>query len=175
MKETPSWLAAVALLVAGGTAAADTLPSSWFGTWRGPCTTQIVGAAGPGTPFELELDIRPREEPDAVSWTMTYRGTGRQDVRPYVLRTVDAARGHFAVDEGRGVLLDTFLAGNVLMSHFQYRGTVLTSREELLGDRITVEFMSHDSAILRAIDVGDGQQITTNRAQSLQRCQLLRQ
>ncbi|MDQ3234778.1 MAG: hypothetical protein M3Q07_23475 [Pseudobdellovibrionaceae bacterium] len=164
-------------LIFGELANAQGLPKAWQGIWRGDCHNLRPGsnADDEARPFQLELQIGPHSTPNTLTWTMIYTENGTKQRRPYLLKTMDAAKGRFAVDEGQGTLLDTFLVGNVLMSHFEFPGsTQLTTRDELIGDTIVSDIYSYATRDLRKIGSASNPSITTHQLTSLQRCRLNR-
>ncbi len=92
----------------------------------------------------------------------------------------DVAKGHYATDEGKGVLLDeTYIAG-VLTSVFQVQTRVLESRYTLRGDTLTHELTWWDAAPSRSVkgsgaNAEGGAEIRSFRVQGMQRSVMVRQ
>ena len=67
----------------------------------------------------MELTIGPGDGPDAHEWTIVYSGMGDiVDRRPYTLVVLDAANGHYAIDEHNGLVLEARLLGDTLTTWF---------------------------------------------------------
>ena len=75
--------------------------------------------------FPMELHVAPVEGEASWTWTIVYGEGERRQVRPYVLRPVDATTGHWVVDERNGILIDAYLSGDTLLSRFEVMGNVI--------------------------------------------------
>jgi hypothetical protein len=102
-------------------------PATFEGVWKGPCVNRMRG--GRELRFPMELHVAPVESPGKGkgewTWTIVYGEGERRQVRPYVLRPVDAKAGHWVVDERNGILIDAFVSGNALHSRFSVMGNVI--------------------------------------------------
>jgi hypothetical protein len=110
------------------------LPAGWDGVWLG----DIEVHAGDKVTHRARMDLRiaPVAGSVAKTWIQTYAG---QPPRNYEIRPTESGEGRFVMDEKNGVLLDTQLVGNTLLSTFHTGGVLLTSRFELRGDELAVE------------------------------------
>lgn len=118
------------------------LPAAWHGEWTGELT--VFAPDGKTTTVPLTLVIKPLDGADGVTWKTTYGGP-KAVVKDYKLLPGDQA-GRFRIDEGGGLVLDTRLDGNVLLSTFAVGETVLTARYELSGGKLRQEVTSAKKA-----------------------------
>lgn len=110
--------------------AEQTFPDSWVGTWRGKLN--IVGGSYDGQVVDMSLQIAPLPDTPRYTWTIRY---GEEPARQYELLPVDAAQGHWVVDEKNGILIDSYLMDGVFLSQFDvYTNRVTARYEEKDGD-----------------------------------------
>ncbi|MCA9790355.1 MAG: hypothetical protein KC910_01115 [Candidatus Eremiobacteraeota bacterium] len=126
-----------------------TFPKAWVGNWQG--SLHIQGGANDGAIVPMRLSIAPKG-PDRYSWTIQY---GDQPPRPYELLTVDSASGHYVVDEKNGILIDSFLVGDSLVSQFEVGSNRITARYRQSGDQLSVEMDTFSSQPLRRSGAGN--------------------
>jgi hypothetical protein len=105
------------------------LPEAWIGHFRGPA--QVHQPGRPPMEFTMELIVAPSATAGEYTWTIVYDGAQGKQTRPYKLITRDAAKGHFAVDEANGIVLDCRLFGNTFYGQFEIAGSRITTRESL--------------------------------------------
>lgn len=150
---------------------------AWTGTWKGACG--LTPAFSGVTQFAASLEIgEPSSAGQARNFKLIYEESGAlpRQVRDYELRPVDASSGHFVVDEHNGLLLDTFLSGNVLYSNFVINGNLIQATYILNGDRLLLDMPSFDATPVRETCLAGN---SNSCAQSLglrsvQRCELAR-
>lgn len=120
-----AWVGWGALLLLS-VAHAEPLPLEWAGQWEGQ--THVL--TGPGKIQELttRLTLTPLEGTSDWRWRIQYAG---EPLRDYLLRSVDPVRGHYLLDEGQGILIDTFWVEGRLTSQFMIQGKVVTMMAEL--------------------------------------------
>jgi len=109
-------VAAAAVLagaLAGAAGAAP--PEDWIGHWTGTC--RLAPPHEGLESFPASLTVAPGSTAGALRWRLSYE-TGQRDVRDYELVPVDAAKGHYAIDEKNGLLLDAVLSDGVLYAPF---------------------------------------------------------
>lgn len=107
------------------------LPDRWHGVWQGSLTLRPPLKNFPAT-SPMELRIAPKEK-NRWSWTIAYSG---QPERGYELVALPESPGAFVMDEKNGILLDTFLEENELLSAFEVDGRLLLTRYTLLSSGI---------------------------------------
>lgn len=116
-------------------AAGAAAPADWAGDWFGACT--VTPAYQGIESFRAKLNIGPQSAEGRLRWKITYE-LAQRDVRDYQLVPVDAAKGHYAVDEKNGLLLDAFLADGVLYMPFTIGGTLITATYSVGADGVMV-------------------------------------
>ncbi len=116
-------------------------PDDWVGQWAGEC--RLLGPEGERMRFRMELEIGPMHK-GRGSWRVTYGEGEDAQVRPYELLTVDAAAGHYAIDEHNGIVLDSYVRGGAFYSAFSMQGNLLLARYECVGDDLHVEIATVD-------------------------------
>ena len=144
MKPTPFLLAAaIGLASLGGCTApphqlaTGAFPDAWEGHWEGEL--EIWAADSVRQRVGMGLTIGPADASGRRAWTMAYEG---QPDREYALLPIDTAAGHWAIDEGDGLILRADLTGNVLVSRFSVGSALLMSVTRFEPDRIVFEILS---------------------------------
>lgn len=115
-----------------------TLPAAFIGHWKGELEWRVAGKA-PKT-FAMELLVKPADSPGHYSWLIRYGSEGN-DQRPYLLKPVDSANGHWVIDEQNGIVLDSYLLGNSLHGAFTVQNNTIIDRYSLQGDSLQVSFL----------------------------------
>ncbi len=128
------------------------IPRTWLGKWAGQVTA--ISTAGPSGSFQMELEVAEAKEPNVYTWTITYSGPQGRSERPYLLKVIDASKGHYAIDEQNGVVIDAMKLGDGLYSHFSIQGQTLWTRYEWkgTGDQQEVHFELISAASAEAAD-----------------------
>lgn len=123
-------------------------PADWLGHWQGDLL--IYSPKGVIDTVPMALIHEPLSD-GRWKWEIIYnRGIkGKEERRAYELFTVNAENGHFCVDEKDGILLDSYVRGNVLYSRFEVMGTVLESAERIENDCLVFEIWSGSQAKIR--------------------------
>ncbi|TMP40504.1 hypothetical protein CWB96_03145 [Pseudoalteromonas citrea] len=97
--------------------ASSTIPDGWAGLYKGECDL-ISPQRGAYLNFAMSLEIANQENGE-VSWVLTYGSAPSQSIRNYNLLTIDETKGHYAIDENNGIIIDQFLVGNEFVSMFE--------------------------------------------------------
>ena len=123
------------------TAAIPEFPKDYIGNWSG--ILQIYKGTGKVQEVPMQLNIQPLKDSAGTqySWEIIY-GEKAKDHRPYRLVPVDAAKGHWLVDENDGIQLDCFYLGGTLFSTFAVEGNLLTSMDRLENGKLYYEITS---------------------------------
>jgi hypothetical protein len=160
------------LLVSSNALASGLQP--WEGDWQGTCrlTPAYDGIAS----FKMRLQVGDTNGGRAA-WTVTYEGMGNRprETRAYEVMAVDAAQGHYAIDEHNGLILDSYLLGSTLYSAFTIGQVLIPARYELTAaGRMTVEMPSLAVVPVRTSCVEGNPQLCARsfRLNSVQRCEL---
>lgn len=87
----------------------------------------------------MKLNIAPTDSAGVWTYQMIYSD---KDIRDYKLRTVDAAKNKYAVDEGSNIIISESLVGNKLISSFEVEKSLLVVTQELQDDTLIFEIYS---------------------------------
>jgi hypothetical protein len=103
---------------------------------------QWMKAGKEPTSFSMQLRIFPADSIGQYNWQIIY-GDQQTDNRPYLLKPIDAAKGHWTIDERNGILLDSYLHGLSFHGAFTVQGNTIVDNYSLQADgRMQVEFFS---------------------------------
>jgi hypothetical protein len=105
----------------------------------------------------MQLHIQPADTAGQYTWQIIY-GDKEQDNRPYILKPVDSAKGHWVIDEKNGIILDSYLHGGCLHGAFTVQGNTIVDNYCVDGNTMQVEFFS--------IKLGDKKQSGNNTENS---------
>ena len=119
----------------------DTLPfpQSWLGNWVGDLNIYRENKLVQTVPMELEMSSI--DSSGNFVWAIIYGEDKEKGRRPYELQVVDAAKGHYLVDEKNTIQLETYLFQNKLYSWYQVQGNLLLSVYEKIGDQMIFEIV----------------------------------
>ncbi len=68
------------------------------------------------------------------NWHIIYGNDREKGLRPYLLRTIDASKGHYLCDELNTIKMESYLLGNKLFCYFIVEGNVIMSTYEKTAD-----------------------------------------
>ena len=114
-----------------------TFPTSFIGNWKGNLEWMVAGK--PTQTFAMQLLISAGDSSHQYNWKIVY-GDKQTDIRPYTLKPVDTAKGHWIIDEHNGILLDGYVHGNSFHGAFTVQGSTIVDNYSLENGRIKVEF-----------------------------------
>ncbi|MCB9282884.1 MAG: hypothetical protein H6563_02325 [Lewinellaceae bacterium] len=153
-------------------------PANWVGNWTGEL--EIYGASGMGQKIFMGLNIQPTGAAGEYTYEITY-GTGdAQQIRSYVLQTVDAEKGHYRIDEGNSILLDSYWLGPALVEIFSVDESLLITTTEQIEENVLLWQIivgQLDATTVTGGSEADGEEIppvTSYLAPGLQRARLVR-
>lgn len=112
-------------------------PASFVGNWKGNLEWIVAGKTT--QTFAMQLEINAADSSDHYNWKIVY-GDKQSDVRPYTLKPVDTAKGHWIIDEHNGILLDGYVHHNSFHGAFTVQGSTIVDNYTLENGRIKVEF-----------------------------------
>ncbi|HEU4469461.1 MAG TPA: hypothetical protein VFR58_00130 [Flavisolibacter sp.] len=135
------------LLLAASLAGAQDFPASFLGHWEGELEWFQAGRPTPQK-VKMQLIIKPADTAGQFTWQLIY-GDKQQDNRPYLLKPVDTAKGHWVVDEQNGILLDQYWIGGRVTNAFTVQKTTIFNNYWLEGDKLMAEFYGYSSASVR--------------------------
>lgn len=114
-------------------------PQEWIGNWKGDL--EIFNAKGKAQTIDMELHIQPLDSL-IYTWTIIYKADTIRDERKYFLKTKDAAKGRYEIDEGNSIVLDAYLLGGVLYEQFEVMGSTILTRTEKQGENLVFEILA---------------------------------
>ena len=128
------------MLLVATAAHAQNFPLDFVGHWKGEIAWYQQGKSEPRK-FAMQLRILPTDTAGHYTWQIIY-GDKETDNRPYVLKPVDTAKGHWMVDEQNGIILDQYWAGGKLHGVFSVGGSLIFNTYWLEKGALQVEFTS---------------------------------
>lgn len=126
-------------------------PKDWLGTWSGEL--HIYTEKGLQQTIPMSINNQRTSHQDTFIWSITYGPDPEKGLRDYRLIAKNPERGHYQVDEQNGIILDSYMLGNKLMSSFEVMGNQLTSTYERKSDHILFEIMMMSAQ--RGVITGD--------------------
>ncbi len=121
------------------TAQSGPFPAEWLGNWRG--TLEIHKPQSTGSQYPMKLQISQLDSAK-YRFVLIYGQYDKIDERPYELLVINAAKGHYRVDEKNSILIDAYLFGSRLITWFSVGPSVLTVSYEKMGETIVFEVTS---------------------------------
>jgi len=126
------------LLCASAVPAQQGFPYSWEGNWKGELLWYAEAGKEPKT---VKMELRVQKTDTAWSWHMIY-GPAAEDSRPYTLFAKDTAKGHWAINEENGIVLDQFLIAGRLSGAFTVGNSTILNDYWMEKGNLVVEFHS---------------------------------
>lgn len=117
-------------------------PQVFTGKWKGTLTW--FTADKPAKTFVMRLNILPADS-GHFTWQIIY-GDDMNDNRPYTLKQVDAAKGHWIVDENNSIILDSYWIGNRFTGVFSVNNATILDQYWIAEDGLHVEFIAYETA-----------------------------
>jgi len=114
-------------------------PQSFIGKWKGKLQWMVAGK--PTQTFTMQLNVLPTDTTNQYTWQIIYGDAGK-DNRPYILKPIDTAKGHWIVDERDGIMLDSYVHGNSIKGAFTVQGNTIVDNYTVVGNKMNVEFFS---------------------------------
>lgn len=124
-------------------AGAQAFPENFIGHWEGELNWYRAGTREPQK-VRMQLIVRAADTVGQYTWQLIY-GEKSEDNRPYLLKPVDTARGHWIIDERNGILLDQYWSGNRFTGAFTVQSTTIVNQYWREGELMRAEFLSFPS------------------------------
>lgn len=116
---------------------AQKFPNNFVGHWEGELQWFQTGKNAAQT-VRMQLIIQPSDTAGQFTWQMIYEQN--QDNRPYILKPIDTAKGHWVIDEKNGIMLDQYWIGNRLTGAFTVQNSTILNSYWIEGEYLVVEF-----------------------------------
>lgn len=126
-------------LLASSFCFSQTFPESYVGHWKG--SLDIYNGSKKVQTVVCALDITPADS-GRYDWVITY-GDSAQDRRPYLLIPIDTTKGHWAIDEQNGIVIDMYVTGNKVTSLFTVMGSAIQISYWREGEDMMIELFSY--------------------------------
>jgi len=120
--------------------AQNNFPEQFIGHWQGELKWYQQGKKDPQK-VKMQLIILPADTLGQYTWQIIY-GEDNKDYRPYFLKLVDTAKGHWQIDERNGIILDQYWLGNKFSSAFTVKNSTIIDSYWLEKGKMMVEFFS---------------------------------
>lgn len=114
-------------------------PDTFLGSWKGKLQWTVPGKSS--QEFTMQLSILPLDSMGLYRWEIRY-GDSSKDIRAYTLQPVDAAKGHWVIDEQNGIVLDNYAIGNCLQGSFTVMGSTIINNYCIQNGQLKVEFFT---------------------------------
>jgi hypothetical protein len=159
---------------AGAAKPAILFPQSFMGHWKGTLYWYPTGKPDPQT-VNMELHILPGDSAGQYTWQIVY-GKVTDDNRPYVLKAVDSAKGHWVIDEKNGIMLDSYWVGQHFCGAFTVQGNTILDSYWIENGQLHVEFFSYKQTPLATTGKGteDSPKVDSYRIGSYQKAVLMK-
>ena len=95
----------------------DSFPKSWQGNYEGELEIYAVDSVR--MQVNMKLKIQPIASDSLYSWTIIYNIKGKEDIREYELKIVEAKTGHYQIDEKNSIIIDGYYKNKVFTSFFK--------------------------------------------------------
>jgi hypothetical protein len=115
-------------------------PKQFMGHWEGEVLWYQQGKKEPQK-IKMQLIVQPTDTANQYTWQIIY-GENNKDNRPYILKPVDTANGHWQVDERNGIILDQYWLANKFSSAFTVANSTIVDSYWIEGNRLHVEFFN---------------------------------
>ena len=117
-------------------------PQDFIGKWKGTLEWHRSGTAQPQS-VNMELYVLPStDSAGQYTWHLVY-GTVTTDSRPYILKAIDSAKGHWVIDEVNGIVLDQFWVGSRFVGSFTVGNSTIVNSYHLENGDMVVEFFAY--------------------------------
>lgn len=114
-------------------------PACFVGDWQGQLQWMVAGK--PTQTLTMQLHVQPADSANTYTWQIIY-GDKATDNRPYLLQPIDTAKGHWVIDEGNGIILDSYVNGYALQTAFTVQGNTIVNNYRVENGNLQVEFFS---------------------------------
>jgi len=110
----------------------NVFPVPYIGTYAG--NLNIADASGTLRNVPMEIVIAPTEKEGEFRYDLVYFVSSEKQVQSYILKTIDAATGQYAIDENNGIVLRANYIRQTLYSSFDINNNHITSSVEFRND-----------------------------------------
>jgi hypothetical protein len=123
--------------------AQNSFPKSWEGDYEGILNIYAVDSTA--MKVQMRLGIHPTKVDSIMQWKMTYIFKGQEDVRDYLLKTIDAEKGHYLIDEQNSIEIDSYYRNGIFTSFFEVMNSFIITEYQWAEDRIFFDIISTEN------------------------------
>lgn len=134
----PILILLIVLLSFSAKAQEKTFPQDYVGIYKGDL--EITNTKGKQT-IGMEFHMNSTDSIGIYTYKIVYIFDGKRNDRNYTLKTVDALKGEYVIDENNGIVLGAKLVDNVLYNVFEVGGNLLMTTEAFFDDYMTFEIV----------------------------------
>jgi hypothetical protein len=118
-------------------------PDDWLGIYSGKL--EIFSNQGKVQTVPMSITQKSILRDSLYEWSITYGEDTIKGKRDYRLIIKDKSKGHYAIDELNGIILDAYVFDNKLISNFTVMNSQLTSIYTLQDDKMIFEILVNKS------------------------------
>ena len=134
--------------------------SKFTGHWEGELVWSKAGSKVVQR-VKMQIIIRPADTLGQYTWQIIYGDKG-EDNRPYLLKPVDTAKGHWIIDERNGIMIDQYWLGNRFSSVFTVQNSMIHDSYWIENDQLIAEFYGISTAPVTTSGAGTEDVPTVN-------------
>ena len=112
--------------------------SKFIGHWEGQLVWLKAGSKDVQK-VKMQIIIHRTDTAGQYTWQIIY-GDKNEDNRPYILKPVDTAKGHWVIDERNGILIDQYWLANRFSSLFSVQNSTIHDSYWIENDKLIAEF-----------------------------------
>lgn len=116
-------------------------PKSWEGNYKGEL--QIFGVDSARIKLPMKLDILQKSD-SVYQFKISYDFKGKEDIRDYELKIVDAKSGKYVIDEKNTIVIEAYYKMGILTSFFEVMDSYIISTYTKMNDDLIFEIISAD-------------------------------
>jgi len=132
----------LAFMLLGGNLFSQTaFPKSWEGNYKGEL--QIFGVDSVRMRLPMKLAILQKSD-SVYQFKISYDFKGKEDIRDYELKIVDAKSGKYVIDEKNTIEIDAYYKMGILTSFFEVSDSYIISTYTKINEDLIFEIISAD-------------------------------
>lgn len=134
--------------------------AKFIGHWEGDLQWSKAGSKQVQK-VKMQIIIQPADTAGQYTWLIIY-GSKNEDNRPYLLKPVDTAKGHWVIDERNGIIIDQYWVGDRFTSLFTVQTSTILDSYWLQNDKLVAEFYGMSAKPVTTSGAGTGDVPTVN-------------
>ena len=118
-------------------------PDDFFGKYTG---SLLISSEKGNQTIPMEFHLLASDSIGKYTYTLVYGEGETKQERDYTLRTQNAEKGEYIVDENNGIILDDKVIGNKMYALFEVNDTLLTTFITFESDSMVFEIVATPKA-----------------------------